>query len=51
MKRFENPTIKVSMFRREDTLTASGTQTAVEFAQQEAAKMGADMTFTIKALW
>ena len=51
MKRFENPTIKVSRFRRENILTASGTKTAVELAQQEAAKMGADMTFTIRALY
>ena len=51
MKRYENPAIKVSMFRRENILTASGEAqpTAVQLAQADAKKMGADKVFTILA--
>ena len=51
MKRYENPAIKVSMFRRENILTASGEAqtTAVQLAQADAAKMSADKVFTILA--
>ena len=51
MKRYENPAIKVSMFRRENILTASGETptTAVDLAQADAAQLGADKVFTILA--
>lgn len=51
MKIFENPTIKISRFQKENILTASSTPTALELAQNDAAKMGADKLFTITVQW
>jgi len=52
MKIFENPTIKVSRFEGSNILTASGETpktTAVQMAQADAEKLGADKTFTLLA--
>ena len=47
MKKFENPTIKVSRFERSNILTASDNVTAVDMAINDADDIGAKYIFTL----